>query len=175
MKFYDGLRNWKECGILEQSQQYFNQFMQQKMILEEDKLDANLFNKCFVDKILEIKYQKIKTKEVSDLQEHLTPQQRDQLNDILMKHSSIFDSKLGCYLHKKFQLDLIENYNLVFKRAYLVPFQREHLLKQELNILVKDGVLEKCGPWSWASPTFIVPKKEAKFDGFQIFVNSMHN
>ena len=91
--------------------------MHQRMMLEEDEFDACLFDKCLVDKILERKYQKVTTKEVSDLQEHLTPRQWDQLNDVLNKHTSLFDGKLGFYPHNKFHLDLIDNYNPVFKRA----------------------------------------------------------
>ena len=128
---------------------------------EEDDFDACLFDEYFVDKILERKYQKVTTKEVVDLQEHLTPQQREQLNDVL-NNTSLFDGKLGCYPHKKFHLDLIDNYKSVLKRAYLVPYQRERLFKQELDSLVKDGVLKKCGPSSWASPMFIVPKKDGR-------------
>ena len=132
------------------------------MMSEEDDFDACLFDEYFVDKILERKYQKVTTKEVVDLQEHLTPQQREQLNDVLKKHTFLFDGKLGCYPHKKLYLDLIDNYNPVFKRANPIPYQREHLFKEELDSLVKDGVLKKCGPLSWASPTFIVPKKDGQ-------------
>ena len=134
----------------EQPQQYVNQLMEQRIQSEEEGFDACLFDECFADKILEQKYQKVTTREVADLQDHLTQEQRDQLNRVLEKHTSLFDKELGCYPDRKFHLKLIEDYKPVFKKAYLVPYKNEHLFKKELDSLIKDGVLEKCGPSTWA-------------------------
>ena len=61
----------------------------------------------------------------------------------------MFDGKLGRYPHEKFHLDLVEGAKPVFKRAYSVSYKHKTVFKKELDSLVADGVLEKCGRSSW--------------------------
>ena len=44
-------------------------------------------------------------------------------------------------------------------KAYSIPHAYEQTLKKEVERLIKIGVLEKCSDSEWASPTFIIPKK----------------
>ena len=65
---------------------------------------------------------------MADLEDHLTPEQRDQLNKVIEKHTSLFDGDLGCYPDRKFHLELIDNYKPVFKKAYPVPYKKMNIL-----------------------------------------------
>ena len=114
------------------------------------------------DEILERKYQSVSTSEVSNQQDHLTVPRNKLLNEVLSKHKKIFDGQHGLYPDEKCQLELLPQSKPVFKRAYAIPFKRERLFKNELDALVKDGILKPCGPSQWDSPTFIVPKKDGK-------------
>ena len=94
------------------------------------------------------------------MQEYLSKHQQQQLNNVLKKHQILFNGKLGHYPHQKFHLNLIDSYKLVYKNHYSILYKNEMLFQKELYSLIKDGVLEKCGASAWASPTFIVLKKE---------------
>lgn len=126
------------------------------------------FNECicdqkwyrFASKIMEQKYQPITMKEVAGLQDHLNPEQQEQLKNVLKKHKILFKSKLGCYPYKQFHINFIDGYRPVHKKTYPMPYNNKLIFKKELDSLVKDGVLEECGPSAWASPTIIMSKKD---------------
>ena len=50
----------------------------------------------------------------------------------------------------------------VASRPYSVPRAQQKIFKEELDRLEEIGVLERCGPAEWLSPTFCVPKKDGK-------------
>ncbi|CAJ1931850.1 unnamed protein product [Cylindrotheca closterium] len=47
-------------------------------------------------------------------------------------------------------------------RPYLVPKSHEAVFKKTIDEMVQWGILEKCGPMDYLSPTFIVPKKDGR-------------
>lgn len=96
--------------------------------------------------ICQQKYLKVRAKEVTEAQHHLSNKEREILEQILPKYKIIFDWKLGLYPTVKFHIDLVDGAQLVYKSPYQVPFQRETQFKQELHNLWDNGVLEKCGP-----------------------------
>ena len=127
--------------------------------------DEELFDydeNYLADEILERKYQLVSTSEVSNQQDHLTVPQNKLLNEVLSKYKKLFDGKHGLYLDEKFYLELLPQSKPVFKKANATPFKRERWFKNELDELVKDGILKPCGPSQWASPAFIVPKKDGR-------------
>ncbi|CAJ1938503.1 unnamed protein product [Cylindrotheca closterium] len=132
------------------------------MALDRNVLD--IYNDDDADDafIMDAKYEATSGAEVADKQQHLTEDQRKLLAQALKNTDEIFDGQLGHYKHEKVHLELIENAQPVFSKAYSVPKQHEPAFLKELKHLQEIGVLERTGPSEWASPTFIIPKKDGR-------------
>ena len=78
------------------------------------------------------------------------------------KYASIFDGSLGKYPHKQFHIDLDPEAKPVHARPYPVPRIHLSTFKKELDHLVELGVLLPQNESEWASPTFIIPKKDGR-------------
>lgn len=124
-----------------------------------DNFQADSYNKS-TDPILSSKYDKIDTLQVARQQKHLNPKQQDELANILKKYDKLFSGKLGLYPKRKMHLELEEGATPVHQRPYSVAHSQKALFKEELDRLCKLGVLSPCGASEWASPTFIIPKKD---------------
>jgi hypothetical protein len=74
----------------------------------------------------------------------------------------MFDGTLGVYPHKKVHIDIDPNAKPVHSRPY--PVAQIHLktFKNELDHLVRLGVLTSQQENEWASPSFIIPKKDGR-------------
>jgi hypothetical protein len=112
--------------------------------------------------ILDAKYEKHTAKEISDHQTHLSAFERQQLTTVLEKYDTLFNVKLGYYPHEKIHLELEPDSVPVHAKPYSIPRIQEHAFKKELQHLLDTGVLQRCEPTKWASPTFIIPKKDGR-------------
>ena len=112
--------------------------------------------------ILDAKYEATSAKEVAEAQHHLTPEQRSQLEQTLANTTELFDGKLGHYKAEKIHLDLVDNAQPVHQKAYSVPTKLEPAFRKELDHLQEIGVLERAKTSLWASPTFVIPKKDGR-------------
>ncbi|KAL7523594.1 hypothetical protein ACHAXR_000247 [Thalassiosira sp. AJA248-18] len=74
----------------------------------------------------------------------------------------MFDGTLGVYPHKKIHIDIDPNAKPVYSRPYTVAHIHLQTFKKELDHLVKLGVLVQQQESEWASPTFIIPKKDGR-------------
>ena len=74
----------------------------------------------------------------------------------------MFDGTLGVYPHKKFHIDIDPNATPVYLRPYPVPCIHLNTFKKEQDHLVKLGVLVIQNESEWASPTFVIPKKDGR-------------
>ena len=92
----------------------------------------------------------------------MTAAQKKDLLELLHKHSKLFSGELGSYPHKKFHIEVDPEAEPVHARAYPVPRIHLETFRKELMHLVKLGVLQPQGVSKWASPLFIIPKKDGR-------------
>ena len=120
---------------------------------------ANVYEELYEARtILERKYKEVTPAECTAEQDHMNDEEKQKFEKMLNKHKVLFDGKLGYYPHEKLHLQIKQGSKPVHKKPYPVPYTRQNVFKQELDNLVKDGVLRPCGMTEWASPTFIIPK-----------------
>jgi hypothetical protein len=72
----------------------------------------------------------------------------------------MFDGTLGVYPHKMVNIDIDPNAKPVHSRPYPVPQIHLKTFKKELDHLVRIVVLAAQQESEWASPSFIIPKKD---------------
>ena len=110
--------------------------------------------------ILPSNYKPINLKEIANNCTHLTFSQCQQLHYLLKKYSDVFDGKLRHYPDELIHLDIDPSVKPHCCHAYPIARSQLKLFKQELDRLVKIGVLSPCGRSSWISGTFIISKKD---------------
>ena len=132
-------------------------------IQEEEAMFGDDWLDCYaVEKILDAKYDKLDIEELMSKQNHLDTRQKEQLRDLFLKYSKVFDGTLGLYPHKKVHIEVLPDAKPRHMRPYAVPRVHMDTFKKELDHLVKIGVLSPQGMSKWAMPTFIIPKKDGR-------------
>ena len=86
--------------------------------------------------------------------------QKIQLLDVPKCHQKLFDGTLGIYPHKKVHIDIEPNAKPVHPRPYPMPCIQLSMYKCELEHICDLGVLDPQQESEWASPSFIIPKKD---------------
>jgi hypothetical protein len=74
----------------------------------------------------------------------------------------MFDGTLGVYPHKEVHIDIDPNAKPVHSRPYPVPQIHLKTFKKELDHFVRIVVLAAQQESEWASPSFIIPKKDGR-------------
>ena len=123
--------------------------------LEDEDLADDMF-------ILDAKYVATTPTEVAQQQNHLSTEDKIKLANALANTEQIFDGKLGHFRETQIHLDILPNATPFHSRPYSVPQTLEPAFKKELQHLIDIGVLEPVGRTEWASPTFIIPKKDGR-------------
>ncbi len=97
---------------------------------------------------------------VRDNCKHLSPSERELLLSILLKFEQLVDGTLGEWTLPPVSIQLKEGVNPFHGRAYPIPKVHKATLMKEIDQLVSIGVM-KWQPYPrWASPSFIIPKKD---------------
>jgi hypothetical protein len=110
--------------------------------------------------ILDAKYKKADLRSVvRDNCKHLKVDQQKKLLQLLMKYESLFGSTLGDWKTRPVSFQLKEGAFWYHGQAFPVPKIHKDTLIKEVDRLVKLGVLERQPASEWASPLFIMPKK----------------
>ena len=95
---------------------------------------------------------------------HLTPQQREYVNQMLGKHRQMWDGHLGRVAATEHRIDLIPGAKPVHSQPYRAGPRARDIESQEVGRMLKAGVIEPAST-EWASPVVLVPKP----DGFMRF------
>ena len=110
--------------------------------------------------ILDAKYEKADLQAiVKDNCTHLNSTHQEKLLAILKSFEMLFDGTLGDWNTEPVSFELKEGMKPYHGRAFPVPKIHKDTLIKEVQRLVKLGVLEWQPSSVWASPTFIIPKK----------------
>ncbi len=81
------------------------------------------------------------------------------LLQLLRKYESLFDGTVGDWKAKLASFQLKEGVSPYQGQAFPVPKIHKDTLIKEVERLCKLGVLERQPASEWASPSFIIPKK----------------
>ena len=111
-------------------------------------------------RILDAKYEKADLPEVIHQNcKHLTRTEREKLIQLLTDFEELFDGTLGDWKTSPVSLKLKEGIRPYHGKAYPVPHIHKDTLKKEVDRLVEIGVLKRIEDSEYASPCFIIPKK----------------
>jgi hypothetical protein len=105
-------------------------------------------------------YHPVSISTIVDTQTHLSVEDREILSTMINTHTILFDGILKVYPYRLVHLDTIPNATPCHLHAYPVAHIHLDVFKAKLLRLCDIDVLEKCGASQWASPTFIIPKKD---------------
>ena len=114
-----------------------------------------------INKILDAKYEPANLEQVTKDTPGLDVEQRKQLFHVLKKFEPLFDGTLGKWIaspHKIFLKD--PNIQPYHGKPFSIPQAYEAQLRVEVERLCRIGVLKKVNHSEWASPTFVIPKKD---------------
>eukprot|EP00804_Cyclotella_cryptica_P004890 CCRYP_004949-RA/>CCRYP_004949-RA protein AED:0.36 eAED:0.67 QI:0/0/0/1/1/1/2/0/493 len=112
-------------------------------------------------KILDAKYEKADLRaSVRDNCKHLSGPEQARLLELLQEFEELFSGKLGDWDCKPVSLHLKEGAQPYHGRPFPIPKKHIEITKREVQRLRDLGVLKWQDDSEWASPTFIIPKKD---------------
>ena len=111
-------------------------------------------------KILDAKYEKADLQAiVKDNCAHLQSSEQTLLLELLTEFEPLFDGTLGAWKTKPVSFELKEGSKPYHGRAFPIPKIHKETIMKEVKRLCDLGVLEWQPSSEWASPSFIIPKK----------------
>jgi hypothetical protein len=115
-----------------------------------------------VVEILDAKYEKADLPAViRENCSHPTASDREKLLSVLLKFGSLFDGTLGDWKPPPVSFELKEGMKPYHCRPYPILHKQKATLMKEIKRLCDIGVMEWQPSSRWASPTFIIPKKDS--------------
>jgi hypothetical protein len=111
--------------------------------------------------ILDAKYEKANLRAiVTDNCTHLSNPEQTKLLELLQEFEELFNGTLGDWDCKPVSLQLKEGAQPYHGRPFPIPKKHVETTKREVQQLCKLGVLKWQDDSEWASPTFIISKKD---------------
>ena len=90
----------------------------------------------------------------------LNDKQKEQLHGLLKRFEDLFDGSLGEWKMEGIDLELKPGVKPYHAKTYPVPHSQEQKLKEEVERLVKYGILRKINSSEWAAPMFTISKPD---------------
>ena len=108
------------------------------------------------------KYEKANLRAIAkeDCLYHRSASEKDKLLKLLQEFEELFDGTLGDWDCNPVSLQLKEGAQPYHGRPFPIPKKHVETLKKEIQRLCDLGVLKWQADSEWASPTFIIPKKD---------------
>jgi hypothetical protein len=93
----------------------------------------------------------------------LTAQQQNEMSELLFDFKEVFSDKPGRTNLCEHHIELLPDAKPVFCRPYRLAPDKAKLLKEELDTLLEQGIIERApsNGVTWASPIIMVPKAES--------------
>jgi hypothetical protein len=91
---------------------------------------------------------------------HLTASQQEKLLSLLFDYEQLFDGTIGDWNRPPVSIEMKERAKPYHGRPYPIAQIHKATLMKEINRLGGIGVLKRQSSSQWASPTFIIPKKD---------------
>ena len=114
-----------------------------------------------IKKILDVKYKKINLKTIVMSLNYLKINHKISFIRITSKIWKIFDGTLGKYTGSIYTIELKEDAKPHHAKLFPITNIHNPTLKEEVDRLIKVGVLKKLNNLQWAAPTLIIPKINA--------------
>ena len=109
---------------------------------------------------MDAKYVKANLRDEVNRCDNLTPEQQQDLLELLRKFEHLFDGTLGKWQSDPYEIQLKEEAKPFHAKSFPIPKIHEKTLRDEVERLIKIGVLCKVNRSEWAAPTFVIPKKD---------------
>ena len=156
INFENNSMNCMDTSVPMGSPEFFYDCTRLRDIMFFDDVEVD----SFASTITKSTFHPVNISTIIDKQTHLSVEDRNKLSVMLNIHTILFDGILKVYPPSLVRLDIQPNVTPWHLHAYLVAHVHLDVFKAELVRLCKIGVLETCGASQWASPTFIISKKD---------------
>ena len=134
----------------------------QKLFLVREPTRAHEATKRML-RITDAQYEVGSVGTLCEAQTHLKTMEKSALHTLLHKFPQLFDGKLGAMIGPPVSIEIKKGEEPVNLRPYPIPVKRKAVFLKEINRLIDIGVLrreEVHNASEWASPSFIIPKKD---------------
>ena len=158
--FSTGQMCWDNATVYMRSPDSFDNIdsLEEEILLAQEELN---FDADRIQEIIDSKYSPQDLDAVVADCKHLTEGQRKELRKLLEKYKSLFDGSLGTWKTEPIELELKDPHAKPYHaRPYPVPKINERKLREEVERLVKFGVLRKINRSEWACPMFTINKPD---------------
>ena len=114
-----------------------------------------------IQSIIDAKYTAANLEGIAKDCKLLTKEEQKELLALLEKFNHLFDGQLGTWDSEPVDLEFKEpNCKPYHAKPFPVPHSQERKLKEEINRLIKFGVLRKINRSEWAAPMFTISKPD---------------
>ena len=161
LKFSEQVMEWDNATVPMRSTRWLDShhidLYEAHIHLQNDPLSEEVKR---IQDILDVKYAPADLTQTVDRCSNLTMPEKGDLHQLLARHEDLFDGTLGTWNTEPVDIELKPDATPYHAKPYPVPHSQEKKLREEIQRLVNLGVLCKVNRSEWASPAFVIPKKD---------------